>query len=36
VTEVEHTRLVRYRTDVPGLSSIRWADQAAPAEGSAR
>jgi arylsulfatase A-like enzyme/sugar lactone lactonase YvrE len=36
VTEVEHTRVVRYRTDVPGLSSIRWADQAAPAEGSAR
>jgi len=26
VTEVEHTRIVRYRTDVPGLSSIRWAD----------
>jgi arylsulfatase A-like enzyme/sugar lactone lactonase YvrE len=26
VTEVEHTRVVRYRTDVPGLSSIRWAD----------
>ncbi|MFM7519954.1 MAG: SMP-30/gluconolactonase/LRE family protein, partial [Planctomycetota bacterium] len=26
VTEVEHTRVVRYRTDVPGLSSIRWAE----------
>ncbi len=26
VTEVEHARLVRYRTDRPGLSSIRWAD----------
>ena len=29
VTEVEHMRLVRYRTDVPGLSSIRWAEPAA-------
>jgi gluconolactonase len=25
VTEVEHARLVRYRTDVPGLSFTRWA-----------
>jgi len=31
VTEVEHTRLVRYRTDVPGLSFGRFA--AAPAGG---